>query len=267
MSDTETRWYIRREGVIHGPASAKDLRILIEAKRITPQQEASHAKEGPWRPLSDYAEFAPVRPIAELFADKGASPAPPPIAEPSAARQTEPPEPHDSLRQSNVSPTALRLLAGVFDEGGLTQGERKEFMEGLTTEVRRDAGPLTPAARIEFMDGLTAEIRKNIGDKPIIWACVVFIITLLLVAGFSKILALVLASVGAGLVFKFVKDALETKYLQPIPGYSDEMLVARYNEVKADRRAAGTRAAIGWAVILIIGVILAILWLAARRQQ
>ena len=128
-------------------------------------------------------------------------------------------------------------------------------------------GTLTESARIQFADGLTAEIRRNIGDKPIIGACITAILILVVVAGFSKILALVSALVGAGLVFKFVKEALEKKYLQPIAGYSDEMLVARYNEVKADRRAAGTRAAIWWAVILIIGVILAILWLAARRHQ
>jgi hypothetical protein len=127
-------------------------------------------------------------------------------------------------------------------------------------------GTLTEATRAQFLDELTAEIRQNIGDKPMIWACVVFIIALALVAGFSNILAFVVALAGGGLVFKFVKNTLEEKYLQPIAGYSDEMLVARYNEVKADRRAAGTRAAIGWAVIVIIGVILGILWLAARRQ-
>jgi hypothetical protein len=119
---------------------------------------------------------------------------------------------------------------------------------------------------MEFVEGLTAEVRRKIGDKPIIWACATFIAALVLVAGFNKVLALVLALVGAGLVFKFVKDSLEKQYLQPIAGYSDQMLTTRYNEVKADRRAAGTRAAIWWAVILIIGFILAILWFAARRQ-
>ncbi len=242
MSGTQ-EWYIRKDGVIHGPASAADLQNLIESKRLTLQQEASQAKEGPWRPLSDYAEFTPVRPITELFAAEGTSPTPRPISELFPATNTEPPEPRTSLRQANASPTALRLLASVLNEGALTE-----------------------AARIEFMDGLTAEIRKDIGDKPIIGACVTGTLILVLVAGFSKILAVVLASVGAGLVFKFVKDALETKYLQPIPEYSDEMLVARYNEVKADRRAAGTRAAIWWAVILIIGVILTILWFAAHGQ-
>jgi len=149
----------------------------------------------------------------------------------------------------------------------LTQTEREEVMEGLAAETRRDEGPLTPEARAEFRDGLTAEIRKNIGDKPIIWACVVWILVLVLVAGLNKILALVLASGGAAMVFKFVKVALEKKYLQPIPGYSDEMLVARFNEVKADRRAARMRAAIGWAVVVIIAVLLTILFLAGGRQQ
>ena len=45
------------------------------------------------------------------------------------------------------------------------------------------------------------------------------------------------------------------------------MLVARFNEVKADRRAARMRAAIGWAVVVIIAVLLTILFLAAGRQQ
>jgi hypothetical protein len=33
--------------------SAADLKNLIEAKRITLQQEASQAKEGPWSSLGD----------------------------------------------------------------------------------------------------------------------------------------------------------------------------------------------------------------------
>jgi hypothetical protein len=55
-----------------------------------------------------------------------------------------------------------------------------------------------------------------------------------------------------------VKTALGNKYLAPIIGYSDEMLVARYNEAKADCRTARTRSAIGWAAFAIIGVILVI---------
>ena len=136
-----------------------------------------------------------------------------------------------------------------------------------TSAAMSSGGTLTQSARMEFVDGLTAEVRRKIGDKPIIWACVTFIAALVLVAGFNKVLALVLGLVGAGLVFKLVKDSLEKQYLRPIAGYSDQMLVARYNEVKADRRAAGTRAAIWWAVILIIGVILLILWVSARQPS
>jgi hypothetical protein len=152
--------------------------------------------------------------------------------------------PHQEVRPENVpGPSVATIATGTSNRGTLTE-----------------------AARAQFVEGVNVEIRRNIGDKPMIWACVVFIITLALVAGLNKILALVFALVGGGLTFKFVKDTLEEKYLRPIAGYSDEMLVARYNEVKADRRAAGTRAAIGWAVVVIIGVILGILWLAARRQ-
>jgi len=266
MSPTQ-EWYIRKDGVRHGPASVADLRALIEAKRITLQQEASPTQEGPWRPLSDYAEFAPIRPISELFGTKDSSQTPQPIADSLPATKMEPPvAPHPSNRRS-ASPTAHRLLSEALVGLELTQTEREEVMEGLAAETRRDEGPLTPEARAEFRDGLTAEIRKNIGDKPIIWACVVWILVIVLVAGLNKILALVLASGGAAMVFKFVKVALEKKYLQPIHGYSDEMLVARFNEVKADRRAARMRAAIGWAVVVIIAVLLTILFLAGGRQQ
>ena len=141
---------------------------------------------------------------------------------------------------------------------------RSEVLD--TSTAMSSGGTLTQSARMEFVEGLTAEVRRKIGDKPIIWACVTFIAALVLVAGFSKVLALVLALVGAGLVFKFVKDSLEKQYLRPIAGYSDQMLVARYNEVKADRRAAGTRAAIWWAVLIIIGVVLVIVWIAAHQQ-
>jgi hypothetical protein len=70
----------------------------------------------------------------------------------------------------------------------------------------------------------------------------------------------------AGIVFKVVKGALEDKYLRPIADLSDEMLVNRYNEAKADRRAARTRTAISWAVIAIIVVVLIIAWVAAQRH-
>ena len=78
-------------------------------------------------------------------------------------------------------------------------------------------------------------------------------------------LAFVASLVAAVSVFLFVKNALYRKYVQPISGYSDEMLVARYNEVKADQRAGRMRATVIWAVVLIIAVILGLVWLAAQR--
>jgi len=44
--------------------------------------------------------------------------------------------------------------------------------------------------------------------------------------------------VAAGIAFKAAKSLLEDKYLRSIADYSDEMRVARYNEAKADHRAA-----------------------------
>jgi hypothetical protein len=72
--------------------------------------------------------------------------------------------------------------------------------------------------------------------------------------------------VAAGITYKVVRDILTHKQLDTIPNISDEMLVTRYNEAKADRRAARTRTAIGWAVIAIIGVVLIIAWVAAQRH-
>ena len=68
-----------------------------------------------------------------------------------------------------------------------------------TTTGTSNQGTLTESARMQFVDGLIAEIRRNIEDKPIIGACITGILILVVVAGFSKILALVLASVGAAL--------------------------------------------------------------------
>jgi len=127
-------------------------------------------------------------------------------------------------------------------------------------------GTLTLAARTEFTDGLTVEVRRQIEDKCFPGAIAAWIMTLIAIARFSMVLALVLAFVVAGIVFKVVKAILEDKYLRPIAGLSDEMLVNRYNEAKADRRAARTRTAISWAVIAIIAVLLAVAWLAAHHQ-
>jgi hypothetical protein len=141
----------------------------------------------------------------------------------------------------------------------------------LASSIRQEThapigGTLTLAARTEFIDGLTAELRRQIEDKCIPGAIVAGIITLIAVARFNMTFAFILAFVLAGIVFKIVKSILEDKYLRPIADFSDEMLVTRYNEAKADRRAARTRTAISWAVVAIIAVVLAVAWLAAHRQ-
>ncbi len=141
----------------------------------------------------------------------------------------------------------------------------------LALPTRRESstsigGTLTPAARIEFTDGLTAEVRHQIEEKSIPGAIVAWIVTLIAIARFSMTIAFVLAFVVAGIVLKILNGILEDKYLRPIADLSDEMLVTRYNEAKADRRAARTRTAISWAVIAIIVVLLVVAWLAVRRQ-
>ena len=80
------------------------------------------------------------------------------------------------------------------------------------------------------------------------------------------VIGLVMAFVVAGIVTKIMNVFLEDKWVRPIPDLSDEMLVNRYNEAKADRRAARTRTAISWAVIAIIVVVLIIAWVAAQRH-
>jgi hypothetical protein len=134
---------------------------------------------------------------------------------------------------------------------------------------------VSPAARTQFTDGLIAEVNHQIEDKCFPVAIAAWILTLVLVARFSitafgtqtgVVTALAIAFVMAGIVFKVVKGVLEDKYLRPIASLSDEMLVSRYNEAKADRRAARTKNAISWAVIAIIVVVLIVGWVAARRH-
>ena len=150
----------------------------------------------------------------------------------------------------------------------------------LTPPLRQEprpasGGTLTPAARKEFRDGLTVEASRQINDKCTPAGIAAWILTLIVVARFTitwfgtrtgLIIAVVMAFVGAGIVSQIVKSVLENKYLSPIGDLSDEMLVNRYNEAKADRRAAKTRNAISWAVIAIIGVLLVIGWLAVQRN-
>ena len=140
--------------------------------------------------------------------------------------------------------------------------------------IRQETGgTLTPAARTEFTEGLIVELRRQIDDKCFPVSLISGILTMVVFARFSipefgekygALFAFAVAFVVSGIVFKIAKAMLENKYVRPIAGLSDEMLVSRYNETKADRRAARTRTAIGWGVIAVIVVILVIAWLAAR---
>ena len=137
-------------------------------------------------------------------------------------------------------------------------------------------GTLTPAARTEFTNGLTVEVRRQMDDKCIPVGIVAWIITMIAVAGWFSIpefgqtwgmvIGLVMAFVLAGVVTKIMNVYLEDKWVGPIANLSDEMLVNRYNEAKADRRASRTRTAISWAVIAIIVFVLVITWVAAQRH-
>ncbi len=137
------------------------------------------------------------------------------------------------------------------------------------------SGALSAAARVQFSDGLIVEINQQIEDKCFPGAIAAWILTLVVVARYSitalgtrtgLLIAVAIAFVIAGIAFKIVRGVLEDKYLRPIAVLSDEMLVNRYNEAKADRRAAHTRTVISWAVIAIIVVVLMIAWVAAQRH-
>ena len=232
---SSSSWYVRKNGVVHGPASLENLQQLLRAQQITLNDEAGASQNGPWQPLAKCPEFAPVRPISELFQSTAApqSPAAPPAAS----------------TQKSVSPTAERLLASVLNE-----------------DLQATSGPPS-AARLEFSQALFKETEKLIENKCFPWAISVGGLTLILLARFNIILALVAAVIMAGITFKVVKVALESKYLDPIEKMSDEMLIARYNELKADARAAKTRSAIGWAVIIVVAVIVFIAWAALSSHS
>ena len=163
-------WYIRKNGVVHGPASAQDLQHLLKAQQISLNEEASASQSGPWQPLGNFTEFAPVRPISELLA--AASPSP----------QSAPPPP-----RAGHSPTAERLLAGV-----------------LGNEAPAASGSLSPSARLEFSQALFRETQKLIENKCFPWAISIGGLTLILLARFNMILALVAGAVIAGITFKGV---------------------------------------------------------------
>ena len=150
----------------------------------------------------------------------------------------------------------------------------------LTSPLRQETyasigGTLSSTARTEFTNGLTVEVRSQIDNKCIPVGIVAWIITIIAVSRFSIpefgerwgiVIGLVMAFVVAGIVTKIMNVFLEDKWVRPIPDLSDEMLVNRYNEAKADRRAARTRTTISWAVIAIIVVVLIIAWVAAQRH-
>jgi hypothetical protein len=249
------QWFIRKDAVIHGPATTQDIKNLLDANRITLQFEASQSKDGPWHPLAEYPEFAPVRPIAELFDAPVAAPAQHSpigisyVTESPAKQQRAVSIPVAPSAPSAFSPTAEALVASVLGEAGVPVGRT-----------------LTDKARSEFISGLEVEVNRQIEDKCFPVSIAAWILTLILIARFNMIIAFIFAFVVGGIVFKITKAILQDKYQKPIYNLSDEMLVARYNESKADRRAARTRTAISWAVIVIIAVVAAIVWLAAQRH-
>jgi hypothetical protein len=250
------QWFIRKVAVIHGPATAQELKNLLDANRITLQFEASLSKDGPWRPLADYPEFAPVRPIADLFDSPAAAPASQSpigisyVTESPVQQQQQPVSiPIASSAPSGTSPTAEALIASVLGEPGISAGRT-----------------LTDKARGEFISGLEVEVNRQIEDKCFPVSIAAWILTLILIAKFSMVTAFIFAFIVGGIVFKITKAILQDKYQKPIYNLSDEMLVARYNESKADRRAARTRTAISWAVIVIIAVVASIVWFAAQRH-
>jgi hypothetical protein len=111
-----------------------------------------------------------------------------------------------------------------------------------------------------------AEARKKIADKAGYFGFPAgFIVFFVFARFFGLLVGFICGFIAMGLAWKAAEMFLEKKYLDPIEDYSDQMLVARYNESKADQRAAGTRTTIWRAVFAIILVLLIIGWLAARR--
>lgn len=177
-----------------------------------------------------------------------------------------------------IQSTAAQLIASVLETPPAAPSTPAPvvFLPGKQEASGPIGGTLSPTARTEFTAGLTDEVQRQIGDKVFPAGLAAWIFTLVIVARFTItwfgtqtgiIIAVVIAFVSAGgIVSPIVKSMLENKYLRPIADLSDEMLVNRYNEAKADRRAARTRTAISWAVIAIIVFVLIIAWVAAQRH-
>jgi hypothetical protein len=175
--------------------------------------------------------------------------APRPISEQFTGPKSDPSALAAASARTGVSPTAERLVASVLGEQGLSSVPRT----------------LSTIARKEFEKGLETEVRKNIDDKAIPSSIAAGMLVLILLAAFNMVLACIAGLVAAGIAYKVVSEVLTHKQLDTIANISDEMLVTRYNEAKADRRSARTRSAIGWGVITIVAVVFVVAWLAARR--
>jgi hypothetical protein len=178
-----------------------------------------------------------------------------PIARPAAAAVLPISEMNSSpltaaSAKVGFSPTAERLVASVIGEHAVFPGPHT----------------LSTTAREEFEKGLATEVRKNIEDKAMPFSIAAGLLVLILLAAVNMVLACIVGLVAAGIVYKVVSGHLAHKQLDTIRNTSDEMLVTRYNEAKADRRAARIRAGIGWAVMAIIGVLVAVAWLASHRE-
>ena len=148
------------------------------------------------------------------------------------------------------SPTAERLAASVIGEHAVFPGPNT----------------LSITAREEFEKGLATEVRKNIEDKAMPSSIAAGLLVLILLAAVNMVLACIVGLVAAWIVYKVVTEHLAHKQSDTIRNTSDEMLVTRYNEAKADRRAARIRAGIGWAVMAIIGVLVVVAWLATPHE-
>lgn len=264
MSSTST-WYIRKAGVVHGPASIEDVQRLLQGKQVGLSDEASSSQSGPWQALSTFAEFAPVRPISELFATPATPAAPAAAAAAAPAAPVGAPAQPASQAPNRRSPTAERLLAETLGEF------ETETVQATATPAHQAAGPLqrtlSPADRKEFEAGLATEVRKKIDDKAMPASLIAGGLILILLARVNIAAAFIAGFIAAGITYKLVKDVLASRDLNAIPNLSDQILVSRYNEAKADRRAARTRSAIGWAVILIVAVILLVAWAALRSHS
>ena len=126
-------------------------------------------------------------------------------------------------------------------------------------------GPLTPVARAQFLDELVAEGRKQVADKAGYFGFPAGVIAFVILARFGLLVAAIGAFVAMALGWKAGEVFFENKYLDPIGSYSDQMLVARYHESKADLRAAGARTTLWRVVFVVVAILLLIGWMASRR--